>query len=87
MLSVEQTPAKEQTALCGIVDAYNRRNVKKNCTAVQFFSFYERTAWRDLSRPLIEEALRKKQKLFLASSNEMLGKREFDAAGFFYFKL
>ena len=33
-----------QTALCGIVDAYNRRNVKKNCTAVQFFSFYERTA-------------------------------------------
>ena len=29
MLSVEQTSAKEQTALCGIVDAYNRRNVKK----------------------------------------------------------
>ena len=36
---------------------------------------------------LIEEALRKKRKLFLTSSNEMLGKREFDAAGFFYFKL
>jgi hypothetical protein len=32
---------------------------------------------------LIEEALRKKRMLFLASSNEMLGKREFDAAGFF----
>ena len=44
ILAVEPIPAKEQTALCGIVDAYNRRNVKKNCTTVQFFSFYERMA-------------------------------------------